>query len=144
MCGCNGDEHKHKAQRSLRRRDYGAGVAQPPYAFDTSCSNSPISYDEERIVIIEDMFNARDNTLSQTALLVPFGYIPAYFSAGRFLGGANNILLNGKQYAVCSQSTVNGLGYGETCSMNCSFAEIQIEPSKKYLFRIVLLVYCFI
>jgi len=60
-------------------------------------------------------------------------------SAGVFLGGANNLLLNGKQFAVCNQTIVDALGYGETCGVGCGFANIQIEPGKTYLFRIVVL-----
>jgi hypothetical protein len=58
-------------------------------------------------------------------------------SGGRFIGGANNLLFNGKQFSVCNQTIVDALGYGETCGRDCSFANVQIEPGKTYLFRIV-------
>jgi len=67
-CGCKPSKKAKKSRRTLKPRDDGSSVANPPYAFDTSCSKSPIPYDEERIVILEDMFNAQDGTLAQTAL----------------------------------------------------------------------------
>jgi len=89
-CGCNsGSQKKHKKRstnpkkaakvkkseldhpvfrRGIHKRDTGNFVTPPPNAFNTSCSNSPIPYDEERIIILEDMFNNQDSTLSQQAL----------------------------------------------------------------------------
>lgn len=110
-CGCEGNKHKHKVRRSLKRRDYGAGVAQPPYAFDTSCSNSPIPYDEERIVIIEDMFDARDSTLSQTALLFPLVISPLIVVLADS-SGVRTIsfsMVNNTQFAVNQQLMVSAM-----------------------------------
>lgn len=45
--------------------------------------------------------------------------------------------MNGKQFATCNQTIVDALGYGGTCSNDCSYANIEIEPGKTYLFRIV-------
>lgn len=89
-CGCSGSsKKKHKKRstkakkaakvkkseidhpvfrRNFHKRDTGNFVTPPPNAFNTSCSNSPIPYDEERIIILEDMFNNQDSTLSQQAL----------------------------------------------------------------------------
>ena len=69
-CGCKANNKKkaRRGKRGLKKRD--SGASSPPYAFDTSCSKCPIPYDEERIVILEDMFNAQDSTLSQEALYV--------------------------------------------------------------------------
>ena len=69
-CGCKANNKKkaRRGKRGLRKRD--SGVSSPPYAFDTSCSKCPIAYDEERIVILEDMFNSQDTTLQQEALYV--------------------------------------------------------------------------
>lgn len=69
-CGCKANNKKkaRRGKRGLRKRD--SGVSSPPYAFDTSCSKCPIAYDEERIVILEDMFNSQDSTLQQEALYV--------------------------------------------------------------------------
>jgi hypothetical protein len=70
-CGCKAPYKKKSRKgkkRGLKKRD--SAVSNPPYAFDTSCSKCPIPYDEERIVILEDMFNDRDSTLSTEALYV--------------------------------------------------------------------------
>jgi hypothetical protein len=72
-CGCkNGSKRRktRKGKRAIKKRD-GGSSSTPPYAFDTSCSRSPIPYDEERIIILEDAFHAQDGTLSQEALYVP-------------------------------------------------------------------------
>ena len=45
--------------------------------------------------------------------------------------------MNGKQFATCNQTIVDALGYGGTCSNDCGYANIEIEPGKTYLFRIV-------
>jgi len=68
-CGCKASSKKkaRKTRRSLSPRG-GDTASNPPYAFNTSCSNSPIPYDEERIIILEDAFYNQDSTLSQTAL----------------------------------------------------------------------------
>ena len=70
-CGCKAPYKKKSRKgkkRGLKKRD--SAVSNPPYAFDTFCSKCPIPYDEERIVILEDMFNDRDGTLSTEALYV--------------------------------------------------------------------------
>jgi hypothetical protein len=137
-CGCKHSSKRkaRKHKRGLKARDDGTSVSTPPYAFDTSCSKSPIPYDEERIIILEDAYYDQDSTLAATAL---YGVSSksVNFRGGRFIGGANNLLLNGKQFSVCNQTIVDALGYGETCGSDCSFANVQIEPGKTYLFRIV-------
>jgi len=68
-CGCKAPyktKSRRGKKRGLKKRD--SAVSNPPYAFDTSCSKCPIPYDEERIVILADMFNDRDSTLSTEAL----------------------------------------------------------------------------
>src|SRR5277367_5548444 len=70
-CGCKAPyktKSRRGKKRSLKKRD--SAVSNPPYAFKTSCSKCPIPYDEERIVILEDMFNDRDSTLSTEALYI--------------------------------------------------------------------------
>lgn len=71
-CGCkNAFKRKsRKGKRAIKKRD-GSASSTPPYAFDTSCSRSPIPYDEERIIILEDAFHAQDSKLSQEALCLP-------------------------------------------------------------------------
>jgi hypothetical protein len=69
-CKCKHSSKRkgRKNKRDLKARDDDSSVATPPYAFDTSCSKSPIPYDEERIIILEDAYYNRDTTLAQTAL----------------------------------------------------------------------------
>jgi hypothetical protein len=57
---------RKNAKRSIKQIGTG-GVSSPPNSFTTSCSNSPIAYDEERIIMISDMFNSRDSDLSAEA-----------------------------------------------------------------------------
>jgi hypothetical protein len=72
-CKCKHSSKRkgRKNKRDLKARDDGSSVATPPYAFDSSCSKSPIPYDEERIIILEDAYYDRDTTLTQTALYDP-------------------------------------------------------------------------
>jgi len=60
---------------------------------------------------------------------------------GQFIGGASNLLMNGQQFATCNQTIVDGYGYGQTCGSSCSYANIEIESGKTYLFRIVPLLF---
>jgi len=50
------------------KKNHNGYVPHPPTAFNTSCSKSPIPYDEERIIILEDAFYRRDVTLATAAL----------------------------------------------------------------------------
>ena len=67
-CGCQSSKRKaRKNRRGLTKRG-GDAASQPPYAFNTACSKSPIPYDEERIIILEDAFYNQDSTLAATAM----------------------------------------------------------------------------
>jgi L-ascorbate oxidase len=44
-------------------------------------------------------------------------------------------LVNGQDWTVCNQTVLDGLGYGTVCDTSCSYATIEIEPDKTYLFR---------
>lgn len=46
----------------------------------------------------------------------------------------------GNNFSVCNRTIVTALGYGEPCGNSCSFANVEIEPGKTYLFQIVSLI----
>jgi L-ascorbate oxidase len=45
--------------------------------------------------------------------------------------------VNGKNWAECNQTVLDGLGYGTQCDQACTYSNIEIEPDKTYLFRFV-------
>ena len=46
-------------------------------------------------------------------------------------------MVNGQDWTVCNQTILDGLGYGTVCDTSCSYASIEIEPDKTYLFRFI-------
>ena len=46
-------------------------------------------------------------------------------------------MINGKLKATCNQTQIDYYGYGEKCSNNCSYTNIEVQPDKRYLFRLI-------
>jgi FtsP/CotA-like multicopper oxidase with cupredoxin domain len=45
--------------------------------------------------------------------------------------------VNGKNWAECNQTLLDGFGYGTQCDTLCTYSNIEIEPEKTYLFRFI-------
>ena len=77
---------------------------------------SPVHYDDERIILLGDIFNQTDESIEQGLLANPFVW-----------SGETQGLL------------VNGFGQlpNQTAAPGCSPAEIEVDPNKTYRFRFI-------
>ncbi|CBX95067.1 hypothetical protein IAQ61_009826 [Plenodomus lingam] len=77
----------------------------------------PYSYDEERIVFLQDYFNKSDETIEKGLMATPFVWS----------GETNAVLINGIGVAI-GEKAGNG---------NCKLPVIDVEPGKTYRFRFI-------